>query len=322
MREVTISLVGFIVVPCVASMVWMHAAELQRVESPLAADFLGSEGLRSWTLGTLDQRLSWEDWRGYIRLTLDDSLGSVALGLIGIVGLIGITKEKGWQCLGAMLLFLVPPAIFTNVHFTHSFAHNYYTYANALLLLLALGLALQGLADHREVKLRVAGYGMLLLVVAIQFHSYSELWAVHTDATDDVDAQYLEVADMVRMHTTSDQVSVVYGCSFNSIIPYYSQRRAVMVRSRSSAEAEEQALEKLVDAKYAIGSVVFCNQSGNRGERLHRISDISHRGPFHKVFINDLCEVYRIGGPPDWIATSRLPIHPSRSEEAPDTPVG
>jgi hypothetical protein len=162
--------------------------------------------------------------------------------------------------------------------------HDYYYVANTVLLLLAMGLAVVALAE-RPVP-RAVVFALPLLVVAGQAwrytrHYYPEQSRVHAGGSG--------LTQALRTLTDPDDVIVILGQDWNSIVPYYSQRRALMFRDDRARDPEvvEQALARLDGEK--IGALLIAGQPDGRQWLIDRATarGLTHEPVFqwHDVMV-------------------------------------
>lgn len=138
-----------------------------------------------------------------------------------------------------MLGFASGPLVFANLYHIH----DYYYAANSLLLLAAAGLLLAAVWD--DVRLpRGTNWLALVLILAFQLHAYYRgYYSHHRHPAPPPPA----LAAVIRDAVPADGVVLIYGADWNPLLPYYFQRRALMVPGERENETEvlEQVLAKL-----------------------------------------------------------------------------
>ncbi|MDJ0606648.1 MAG: glycosyl transferase, partial [Microcystis sp. M53602_WE12] len=78
---------------------------------------------------------------------------------------------------------------------------------------------------------------------------------------------------------------------WNSLIPYYSQRRALMIYSKASEEESKNALYELSRANHQVDAIVFCNETRENREDKKYLNSLYN--PNDKpVFSNKRCDIY------------------------------
>jgi len=198
---------------------WVHFADTIKAQNPTAR-FLLSASLTGFNFGTVAMRLSLHFWQTIgttcVKFIAPEfALAGLVLGL-GVVGgrWRGPAALAGVAFFGALLTY-------SNLYLLH----DYYFYANAVFLCLALGLALLQVLEARFIPIW-ARIGVALAVPAAQFHTYSQDY-LQQQRVDYTGGSGLTQA--IAALTDPGDVIVIYGDDWASMIPYYAQRRALMV---------------------------------------------------------------------------------------------
>lgn len=235
-----------VAIPFAATLWWLHFADLTKAQNVLGQVFT-STNLRDFNWGTWSSRVGGEWWEMRWRI-IRDELTWLPAGLIcGVVGLGG-----GWRRWGAIAAclaifgaaFLIFPILYA--------LHNYYYVANTLLLLVAMGLAL--VAGVESGLGRTLAYAVVACVLMAQGWRYLEHYYPGQAA---ISPGGDGLTRALQATTNPREVIVVLGRDWSSIIPYYTQRRAMMIRSDIGADPArvEQALAALDGEK--IGALVL-----------------------------------------------------------------
>lgn len=211
-------MIGVGLVPMLATWWWLRFADATKALNPMA-DFLNSENLRDFTLGTNETRLSLKMWAMKARIVgerltwLPAIIGSALLAVL----LRGARWREILLCTGlfgsVLLLFPVLYAM-----------HDYYYVANTVLLLVAMGLVLVAFVESVWPRWMVS----LAISAVISGQVYEYLGYYYAGQT----AQALEgdrLTQALRALTRPDEYLIITGQDWNSMIPYYSQRRALML---------------------------------------------------------------------------------------------
>lgn len=282
-QDFLIPLVAFFMIPYLVTKMWVNFADAQKLLNPMAADFITSQALKDWNFGTIAQKLSWSGWINYLNRTLKDVFGGTTISLIVLLILPFFTKRKLF-IFGSISVFVITVAIFTNLHFVH----NYYPYANAIFLLGAAGFTIMGLIERQRKILHSVGWFCLALILLSQLQFYRLFWYSKIKSYS---TNYLEIASQVQSVTSSDGVLLIYGHQWNSLIPYYSQRRALMIYSQASEEESKNAFYELSRANHQVEAIVFCNETRENREDKKYLNGLYN--PNDKpVFSNKRCDIY------------------------------
>ena len=281
-KDLLIPVVVFIIIPFLIAKIWVNFTDAQKLLNPMAADFITSKALRDWNFGTIAQKLSRSQWRNYLTMTLNDVFGGLIISVMALV-ILPIFTSKKLLSYGLSLLFILTVAIFTNLHFVH----NYYPYANAIFLLGASGFTIMGLIEKKRKIWQCVGWFFLALILLSQLQFYRAFWyptKLHGNS-------YLEIASQVQTVTSPEGVLLIYGDYWSSLIPYYSQRRALMIHNQASEEESKNALYKLSRANYQVEAIVFCRKTRENREDKKYLNSLYN--PNDKpVFSNKRCDIY------------------------------
>ena len=281
-RDLLIPVVVFIIIPFLLAKIWVNFTDAQKLLNPMAADFITSKALRDWNFGTIAQKLSRSEWRNYLTRTLNDVFGGLIISVMALV-ILPIFTSKKLLSYGLSLLFILTVAIFTNLHFVH----NYYPYANAIFLLGASGFTIMGLIEKRRKIWQFVGWFFLALILLSQLQFYRAFWYPKKLASNN----YLEIASQVQTVTSPEGVLLIYGDYWSSLIPYYSQRRALMIHNQASEEESKNALYKLSRANYQVEAIVFCRKTRENREDKKYLNSLYN--PNDKpIFSNKRCDIY------------------------------
>ncbi len=242
-----------VAVPFAATLWWLHFADATKQLNPLAG-FITSEQLKDFNFGTAATRWSAELWVMKARIFTDELTSLPAMVLLGVVVL--LVRATRWReivfCLGLFgVVLVVFPVLYA--------VHDYYYVANAVLLLLAMGLALVALAESRVSR------GILALAVGLTLGGQIWIYADHYyPRQHQITPGGNGLSDSLRTLTNPDDVIVILGQDWNSMLPYYAQRRALMFRddiARDGAKVE-RALAAL--AGHKLGALILVGEPDGR----------------------------------------------------------
>ena len=121
---------------------------------------------------------------------------------------------------GCVLLYLIAPMIFAGVY-----THSYYAIGTLVFFLAAMGLSIVGLLERGGWR-KVVGVVLFAATLAAAVYQHQTLYLPlqrHPNRWP------LRIAEMIRRTTKPEDVIVIYGCEWSPEIPYYAQRRALML---------------------------------------------------------------------------------------------
>ncbi|MEZ5415661.1 MAG: hypothetical protein R3F03_15245 [Opitutaceae bacterium] len=207
---------------------WFRHGDAVKDSNPFTG-FLTARELQDWNFGPLSLRTDWSFWikiqeviSGYI---LAD--GALAIGLICTAF---ATKNIRWVAGLCLAGFFSGPLVFANLYHIH----DYYYAANAIFLVGAAGLLLASAWDNPRLPAGL-NWSMLLLVLIFQGYAfYRGYYSHHRNPAPPPP----EIAAIIREEVPADGVLLIFGDDWNPLIPYYSERRAVMVPGRRENESQ------------------------------------------------------------------------------------
>lgn len=218
---------------------WVHRADAVKERNPFSG-FLMSSEMVAWNWGTLDQRFSASVWGTAWSHVAQFVLSEPSAAILLICAAVTTGRTRRFAAAGAFG-FLMGPLLFANLYFYH----DYYYSANALLLLAAGGLLLAGMWNSNSLP-RAAKLTILVLFFGAQLHAFYLGYGSYHRRTL---PRPPEIASVIRQTVPPEGVVLIYGWDWSSIIPYYSERRAIMV-----PEGREEEVKVLEDVVGQLGS--------------------------------------------------------------------
>lgn len=207
-----------IALPLAAGAWWTRFADAVKHAS-LNTRFLESTNLVGFNFGTSHDRFSSITWMLHWR---NLSHGVAAPGLLLVVVLLGVTvSRRQWRPVTFGLLCYVVPLILFPVLYSW---HDYYSIANAFFLLAAVGVVV---ASAWEARPRWLVWGALTVAHASQLWTYRD---VYFGLQQEWSPGGSDLTKAVRAMTNPDEVIVGTGFDWDSRLPFYTQRRALMIR--------------------------------------------------------------------------------------------
>ena len=200
---------------------WIAFADQVKAQNPMA-HFLLSTELTNFNFGSWTTKFSLSTWEA---LTSRWHAGIVSW----IPLMLGVTASLAWSHTRALALcgllgFLGIQLIFTNLYV----AHDYYFYANAAYLVVAVAAGLAGWWD-RSTRIWFGKLPAGLLFVALlgmNFAAYRDgLFRRIVEQGDEEP----RLPALIRSLTESDDVIVAHSGDWNSAMAFHSQRRMLMI---------------------------------------------------------------------------------------------
>ena len=216
---------GTVLLPCLLTVWWTNHAEAVRQLNP-AADFLRAGNMRDYYFGA-GQRFSGLIWRQHaVVLFREIAPAGVLIG----AGLLALLFARRWLVWIGLLLacFLSVQVIFPILYAWH----EYYYVANAVALMLAIGLAACGVLESRLP--RSASWLLIAALHGGQVWNYGHVQYPQLNAPSNGGSP---ITQALRAATEPDDVLIIAGNDWSSITPYFSQRRALMIRNGGERDA-------------------------------------------------------------------------------------
>ena len=231
-----------LILPLACFSVWNAHADALKAQNAIATLFRSSSSaMLLWNFGSLQQRVSADMARALGRGGLDifGWLAPVAGALVvAVVARRDALPRRERALIGSLVAaFMLPWLVFTNLYI----AHNYYEAANAVFAIAAVAIALGGIV-RRGLALPAAVLTGALLVSQYSWFAY-RFWPMLTP--DPAADQELAVARYLRENTPRDSVIAIYGLDWSSLVPYYSERKAIMEPTRMVQAPREVYLGRL-----------------------------------------------------------------------------
>jgi hypothetical protein len=245
-----------LLIPFVVGLAWVRYSDQIKTGNPFGR-MLTAQALTAWNFGSLSQRFSATLWVDTVwNRVLPDVAGYFAAVAVMVLGATLTTRRTLLAAAIAGAGFVLPFVIFTNLHIVH----NYYQNANAIFLIAAVGL---GLGRIFETSQRAVAIVLLVIIAAGQLWLYYERF-MPFQLVDYSQDRMLRIAQAARDNTDAKAALIVIDGDWSSVIPYYSNRRSLVVPGWPRREA----IKPILDAVFsdptpflggaALGGVVYC----------------------------------------------------------------
>ncbi|HWA24515.1 MAG TPA: hypothetical protein VG734_02490 [Lacunisphaera sp.] len=198
---------------------WLRHGDAVKDSNPFTG-FLTARELRAWNFGPWSLRLDWSFWIRMQENIVHHNLAEGAIAIALFCAAFAPARSR-WMAAAGFLGFASGPLVFANLYHVH----DYYYAANSLLLLAAAGLLLASVWDDPRLP-RGANWLALVLVFAFQLHAYYRGYYTHHARGPAAPPQ---LADVIREAVPAEGVVLIYGAHWDPLLPYYCQRRALMV---------------------------------------------------------------------------------------------
>lgn len=250
----------FFIVPIMFTTIWVQYADYLKNQNPLAIDLLTSKSTISWNFGTLDQKLSLETYKTisefYLPVIIGNWLSKIYyIPIIVLVILFFSNRINFLLSLLFLFLFLSGPLIFTNLYLVH----DYYYYANSIFLLLFIGNLFSILISIKKYHLnKIVFFIILPFLIFNQLKTY---YKIYYPLQLKNDTEILSLKQIIKENIPFNSIILIYGHDWNSEIPYYIQRKAIM--DRKALDLKDSSMKKSIElsGKENISAVLISGEN-------------------------------------------------------------
>lgn len=243
-----------IAVPVAATAWWTYFADGVKTAN-LSAHFLRSGNLTGFNFGTAENRFSAATWAGHWR-NLTHGIAAPALLLVALVLAVSLARRSWRQILFCIGCYMLPLVIFPTLYSWH----DYYSVANAVLFLTAIGLVAAAMLDTPR---KWVAWVALLALHGAQLWVYRQNYLPMQEGASPGGS---DMTKAVRYMTDPGEEIITAGMDWNSAVPFYSQRRALMIRA--GMERDWTYLHQAFKAQKGQPYTVFIG-SGNHRENAN-----------------------------------------------------
>lgn len=210
-----------------AALWWIARGDAIKQSNPFT-QYLTSQALRGWNYGDWSLRLDPTFWSQLWTNLTQNVLGEGALALAAVAATFATPRARR-AALICLAGFFCGPLLFANLYHVH----DYYYIANALLASGAAGVLLASAWDHPRLP---AGsrWALTLLLLVLQYRSFTHSYRPYYTQQ----APVPELAAMLRETTSPDDVLLIAGADWNPLLPYYAQRRAIMLTDGNNLQTK------------------------------------------------------------------------------------
>lgn len=247
---------------------WVWMTDQIKLLNPIGG-FLTSTNLREFNFGTWAQHWDLQVWKSlwkHWNVAVMPWWGIVASG-IGLV-FAPVGRRVLWVL--GLGVFFAAQFLFINLYAIH----DYYFYANAWAACMAVGSVAAAIWDsNRHWLARTAPALVLLVVVWVgQYHAYRrEFFNIQTSPR----SASFGLADAIKHLTQPDDVIVVQAPDWSSILPFFAERRMLMIPDSQMylrEDAVRQSIALLEDESVPL--VIFRGETRRHADWLiDRIED-------------------------------------------------
>ena len=233
-RAQTLAAFSLLIAPIAIGYAWVHYSDAVKLASPLTERFTSS-AFHTWNFGTLEQRLTPENWLrivNRIRYWMSPKF-ALFLPILALVRLKYYPRDAQLLVIAACFGCAFPILVFFNLYVIH----DYYLIAISPLIAILMGVGLQQILQFLQPAERYSTKWILqaaaILVVAVAFFSARE-YPLRTLAKDARSHWAYQVGKEVQRVSSPEEDIIIWQGSWNPALTYYSKRRSIIVGSTDS----------------------------------------------------------------------------------------
>jgi hypothetical protein len=267
LRPILLALI-VLVVPFLVGGAWTIYSDTVKEANDVGAR-LTSTALAGWNFGTWEQRISSTLWREVIlSRSLKDAFGYAAVPAIALIAASFLRRRYFYAALVAVLAFMVPFLVFTNLHIQHS----YYQIANGIFIVAAAGLGAAAVMDTGRSRI---GLVFLLLIAAGQLVYFKSAYARLVTGDFTVRADF-RIAAMARAQTPPGSGLLVLGRDWSSTVGYYAQRKSLTVPDWMRLEYYQRGAVAPQNflGSVPLGGIIVCTEYVPKDERKNVVEQL------------------------------------------------
>jgi hypothetical protein len=271
-------------------------------ESGLISSFMTSEGLRLWNFGSLSLRLHPEYWIKVFALRIG-VLGGFSIAAV-LLGLAFWRKAAVFNREATLFLSagLIGPLVFANLHFVH----DYYQLGSLAFFVCGLAIVVSAYCEGLLTASRARFALLVAVLAAVNLSIFGLKYAPKLYQTPHVAAVAYDVADYLKHRQSPEEVALIVGMDWDSTIPYYAERFALMIPDSILVPAWSEARARVVrdPAAYTggrtIGAVVYCRFDASDAGSEAEMNALLERVDGDRVDISECAVKVRSGSRVAW----------------------
>jgi hypothetical protein len=255
--------IGMFSIPIVIGLAWAHYADMVKAENPFGSQ-LTSKALWTWNFGSIEQKFSPKNWRLVVwdRSFLENAGGWFGVGILILPWLAGRQQRHlAWLALAALVLFLMPIVIFTNLHIVHP----YYQVACVLFLIAGLSIVIGGwLQEALGIKALAPIFTVVLMVsnIVAFYSGYGIVAARKLLQSSPGYVQSYSIAHYLRDHTPANTGLVIFGKGWSSEIAFPAQRKCMTAPTWFKQYRKVWKDPRAYLGNLDLGAIVVCPSPG------------------------------------------------------------
>jgi len=248
--------------PVLVALAWVAYSDGVKAQS-FAGAFLQSENLRDFNYG-LGRRFDGDVWRQHYDIWFGDLMTWPVFGTWALLAL--VFARKWWRhLLVALACFMIVQTIFPLLYAFHA----YYYVAIGWILMAAFGLVAVAMLESRLPRMIAWALIVVLNVAQVGYAAFH-----YGPQLSEEKPGNLQLIETIQRATDPEDVLIIAGDDWSSVLPYYTQRRALMLRTGVEDHREylAQAFATLQD--YHVGALVIQGNQRFNAALIGQVRDV------------------------------------------------
>ncbi len=227
-RLFLVSLFTITIVPLIVGVYWIKYSDKIKYDSNYSG--LTSSALKSWNFGTFDQKINFQNWNIIFERIFDIIPATILVLAIILLPFLFKKRKVYLYFLATIISSFGTIFIFFNLYYIH----DYYYYAILPFVCLSMGILINQILTidfKSELQKKIVIYILCGISVMFIFQSNyidniiknHDYWAENTSGV-------LQLSEYIKANTHDEDWIMVFDDDWSSQIPYYSGRKACMVR--------------------------------------------------------------------------------------------
>lgn len=225
--------------PILASTIWNLYTDLYKNNHLIAYQLSSSSHWHTWIWTSMEEKFNIDTW---------DKIITESMFVIKIFPFfLFMFFLKYWkQACISLFFWLLGPFTFTKLYYVH----GYYNVANGLFLSVFISFILYSLFIHRSFVFSFASIALTLVLVNLYHYKYNFFYQ------KSLESEYRDIfftANNVKKLVKENEAFVIFNADWNPELPYYAQRKAIMMPGWFDANEKNLTLlkHKMGDMKIA-----------------------------------------------------------------------
>lgn len=250
-KQKTLNTIAFIL-PIILCLCWNQYTDYLKKTNVFGINLSSENHLFAWIVWWDYGRIDKTVWSGIVEYSM--FLFKIHLPLLLFY------KLKFWKLSVILLVvFWLGPFLFTRLYYHH----EYYFVVGSIFLSTSLGLVIFSLSRSKHLYLSLFGCACVLLVIYFNIYKYNYYYK---PKVVQINTAIPPIVNLIKNNVQDNCPIIIFGDDWNPCIPYYTNKKAIMVKEEWITASNYKEFETLVIRSHAK-SIVCLN---------HKIADFKY----------------------------------------------